>query len=226
MSLIAHLADDAVLLLRRLQELAFAEGVGQWLLDVDMLAEAHRVHAGGEVRVVGRRHENGVDLVRHLVEHLPEILEPRQIRKPLQALERVRRTDVCVAQRDKLADICVLRQLADVIPRLTADADRRKPNLPVGDIAPARKAPRQKRHRSRRRQPLQKSPSVHSYPRYQLPSANYQLLQFLHFQIAIRDRRIAMVLDQQTSRVGFAPELARVLPGEVLRLCDTVAKRL
>ena len=97
MSLIAHLADDAVLLLRRLQELAFAEGVGQWLLDVNMLAEAHRVHAGGEVRVVGRRHENGVDLVRHLVEHLPEILEPRQIRKPLQALERVRRTDVCVA---------------------------------------------------------------------------------------------------------------------------------
>ena len=145
--LVAHLRDDAVLLLGRHQKLALAERMRKGLLDVDRLPKTHRVHRRAEVRVVGNADEDGVDLALHLVEHLAEVLEARKIREALQRLFRVGRSDVGVAERDDFADVLVPRELLEVEPRLRSAADRRKAHLAVRDIRLGREAPGQKRIR-------------------------------------------------------------------------------
>ena len=131
------------------------------LLDVDRLPKTHRVHRRAEVRVVGNADEDGVDLALHLVEHLAEVLEARKVRKALQGLFRMGSSDVGVAERDDFADVLVPRELLEVKPRLRAAADCGKAHLAVRDIRLGRKAPGQKRIRTRREHCGQKTTPIH-----------------------------------------------------------------
>ena len=131
------------------------------LFDVDGLAQAHRVHRRAEVGMVGDPDQHGVDLVGHPVEHLPEILEARKVRKALKRLFGVRSPDVGVAERDDFADVLVPREFLQVEPRLCAAANRREPHLAVGDIRLRREAPRQKRIRACRKHCGKKSAPIY-----------------------------------------------------------------
>src|SRR5207249_3506511 len=65
--------DHAVVLLRRLDDRpAFADVVGQRLLDVDVLAGPAGEHGDGRVPVVGGADEDGVHVL--AVEYLAEVL--------------------------------------------------------------------------------------------------------------------------------------------------------
>ena len=161
-ALVAHLRDDAVLRRRLHEKVALLEGVGERLLDVDRLAELHRVHRRGEVREVGDRDEHRVDPVGHLVEHLAEVPVARQVRIRLDGRQRRLRAHVGVAQGDKFADVRrVLAELLDVVPRLLSDADRREAHLAVGRVGLRREGPRHQRRRARRERRLEKSPTIH-----------------------------------------------------------------
>lgn len=99
-ALVAHLVDYLVLFCRFHHQLDLVERACHRLLGIDVLAERHRQHTDREVREVRNPDRNGVDLVAHLVEHLPEILEARHVRELLQRLFGVRGPHVYVAQRD------------------------------------------------------------------------------------------------------------------------------
>ena len=73
MPLISHLGGDAGLVRGPGQLAAFVKGVSQRLLAVDVLAGADGRHRRDGVNVIGRADRDGVDLLRFLVDHLPEI---------------------------------------------------------------------------------------------------------------------------------------------------------
>ena len=60
----------------------FGDRPGQRLLHVDVLAEIHRRQRDRRVHVVGRRDDDGVDVLL-LVEHLPVVLVARGARQVL-----------------------------------------------------------------------------------------------------------------------------------------------
>ena len=68
-ALIAHLRDDLVLARRFGQGARLADGAGQRLLHVDVLAELHRRHGHEGVRVIGRRDDDRVDVLLLLEHH-------------------------------------------------------------------------------------------------------------------------------------------------------------
>ena len=72
-ALVAHLGGDLVLLGRLPHQAGFVNVVRQRFLGVAMLAQAHRQDAGVGVRVVGRRHHDGVDVLLPL-QHRAEIV--------------------------------------------------------------------------------------------------------------------------------------------------------
>ena len=129
-SLVAHLGDDAVLALRRHQQLALLEGVGEGLLGEDAEPALHRRHEGGEVREVGIHHGDGVDLAVHRVQHLAEVAETGHVRVLLERGDALLAVKVRVAERGDLDDAGLL-ELPDVVPGLLADADTRKAHLAV-----------------------------------------------------------------------------------------------
>ncbi len=86
MALVAHLRGH-LLLPRELGELPrLPDRVRERLLDKDVLAEVQRRRCDRKVHVIGRRHRDRVDLVAHLVEHLPEIAEARHLRIGIERL--------------------------------------------------------------------------------------------------------------------------------------------
>ena len=63
MVLVAHLRHHARARLFGHQHAALLVGMRERLLDVDVLAEAHRVEAHDRVRVVGRAHRHRVEVL-------------------------------------------------------------------------------------------------------------------------------------------------------------------
>jgi hypothetical protein len=69
-----ELRHDLVVLGGLHQGADLADGMGQGLLAIDVLAPLDGRHGRHGVRMVGRADDHRVDLVRHLVEHLAEVL--------------------------------------------------------------------------------------------------------------------------------------------------------
>ena len=77
--LVAHLRDHARPARRLGDGAGLPEGVGEGLLDVDVLAGGDGGHGGDGVGVIGGADGAGVDVLRLLVEHLPEVLVARRL---------------------------------------------------------------------------------------------------------------------------------------------------
>ena len=73
-ALVAELGHDLVLLGRLHQGPDLADGMGQRLLAIDVLAPLDRRHRRHRVGVVRRADDHRVDLVAHLLEHLAIVL--------------------------------------------------------------------------------------------------------------------------------------------------------
>ena len=71
-ALIAHLGDDFIFMGRLGEDARFKDGMGDRLLDVDVLSAAHALHRDVGVRMVGGGDDHGVDVLL-LVEHLTEV---------------------------------------------------------------------------------------------------------------------------------------------------------
>ncbi len=102
MPLIAHLGDDPVFLLRLHQHLGFLEAVCQWLFDIDVLAALHGRYRRRVVRVVRCRYADGVDVIAHLIEHHPEVLELLDVWKLFEVFSDAAGTEVDVGEGDGL----------------------------------------------------------------------------------------------------------------------------
>ena len=133
-ALVAHLRDDARPPGLGQQELVLAERMAERLLAEDGETVAHRVHERREMRMVRRHHRDGIGLPDHRIQHLAEVGEPRGVRIVGQRVPALRTFEVRVAQGDNFAETRLL-ELADVAPRLIADADAREPHPGVRRIA-------------------------------------------------------------------------------------------
>ena len=76
-ALVAHLRGHFLLLGHLGHETCLVDGLCEWLLNVNVFAELHRLHTGNGVHVVRGRDGDGVDGFLHLIEHLAEILKRR-----------------------------------------------------------------------------------------------------------------------------------------------------
>lgn len=128
MALIADLRHEVLLARNLPQGAEFRDAVRQWLLAVDVLPKPHRRHGSREVRVVRRRHEHGINAIRHLIEHLPEITEALCLRMLSEAVRRPSVIDV--AQGDHI----LMRHAAQVGSALTTAANHRQPDPVVGRL--------------------------------------------------------------------------------------------
>ena len=99
MPLVAHLGHDLIFVGRLGEDAGFEDGMGDRLLDVDMLASAHALHGDVSVRMVGRGDDDRVDVLA-LVEHLAEVGEQRGLRELLDRPGAA--AEVQVAERDDI----------------------------------------------------------------------------------------------------------------------------
>ena len=82
-ALIAHLGHDPGGFGGGMEASHLGEATAHRLLDVDVLLRGDRGHRDREVHVIRSRNRHGVDLVRHLLEHHAEILEPFGVFQPI-----------------------------------------------------------------------------------------------------------------------------------------------
>ena len=129
-ALVAHLRRDLVFRGGLHEKFALLERVGEGLFGEDGKPALHGGHEGGEVRVVGRHHRDGVDLAVHLVEHLAEVGEARRVGILLQRGAALLAFEIGVAEGGDRAEAGLLEFL-DVVPRLVAYADAREADLAV-----------------------------------------------------------------------------------------------
>ena len=157
MVLVAHLRHHARARLLGHQHAALLVGMRERLLDVDVLAEAHRVQAHDRVRVVGRAHRHRVEVLVVLEE-----LAPVHVRGDAGMLFRLRgeRVRVHVAERRHRR-----ARLAEQVARGRADAaraDHRETQLPAGQLLPVERARGdEERPRGRRAEKCPSSLPVH-----------------------------------------------------------------
>jgi len=112
--------------------------VAHRLLDVDVLAEPDRAHHGGRVVVVGRGHEDGVELLAHLVVHLPEVgVGPGLVALPLGLLHRPRHRLVVHVHEGH--DLPALEGLVEVRHAAAAHADAGDPEPLAGASCPRKR---------------------------------------------------------------------------------------
>ena len=168
MALVAHLRDDLVLPRRTHHQLDLAEVVAQGLLAEHGLAQRHREHRRREVREVGRRDADGVDLRPQLVEHRAKVREARHLRIGLQHAFRVRGAHLRVAQRHDVHQVLVIDEHGEVAVATVADADERHVDLAVRRSR--RSAQRRKGKNRSRRGRSQKLASLDVHVRNIIPN--------------------------------------------------------
>ena len=74
--------------------------------------------------MIGKAYADGIDLVRHPVEHRAEVLKTGRFREHVDNLLRVRGSHVHVAESYHVTQTCVIQFLGDLAPSLS-DADER-----------------------------------------------------------------------------------------------------
>ena len=118
-ALIAHLGGQFSVAGQLPQDAGFMDRLGERLLTVNMLAQAHGRGGGDAVDVVGRGYGHRVDGFADLVEHLPEVLELLGLRILLPLLGERGSVDVAQANNGA-ATTC---RIVGVAGTLAAHAD-------------------------------------------------------------------------------------------------------
>src|SRR5690554_751120 len=95
------------------------KSAAQRFLHIDMLPPSHRHHHCWEMGEVGRGDGNSVNLIAHLVEHLPEILEPFCIREFGQCLPGMLSSHIHVAQGHHIGQSGIIEILDNVPPSVS-----------------------------------------------------------------------------------------------------------
>ena len=145
-ALIAHLADDLIIVRGFFQRSDLPDVVGERLFHIDVFSRLHRGHGRGKVRVIGRGNHHGVDLLAHFIEHDAQILEALGFRILLIGFRRG--LIAHIAQSDDI----FIRTGLHINAAPPADAIRGDINFRVGRLAgPANTEARQKKGRSRGR---------------------------------------------------------------------------
>ena len=121
LDLIPHLRHDLEALGRLAHLPGLEDGVGEWLLALDVLAEMHRRQARARVHVIGGGDDDGIEKLR-LVEKPAPIGKPLRLRKLFSGLPQVGHRVVDVAQRRHLGPF---RRggIEQIAPALAAAAD-------------------------------------------------------------------------------------------------------
>ena len=127
MDLRAHLRHAVVLLGQLRHHARLADGVGERLLAVDVLAQAQGRRRGGRVDVVGRGHHHGVDVL--LLQQFSQVVVLPRLGEPVGRLGQVR--VVHVAEGGDVHQLGVDR-LVEVVLGLVGDADEADVELFVG----------------------------------------------------------------------------------------------
>ncbi len=123
MNLDAHLCRQLVLGGQLSDDASLGDCVRERLLAIDMLAQLQGGRRGGGMRVVGRRHDDGVNLILLGIQHFPIVTVPPCLRinfgGPIQEIR------VNVAQGDDV----LVGQLLHVVPALVSTAYNAKVQL-------------------------------------------------------------------------------------------------
>ena len=80
-ALVTHLGDYSVFLGSTHHHFDLVEGTCHRFFYINVFSVCHGFNSDREVRMVGDTHCNRIDLVCHLVKHLPEVLETRYFRE-------------------------------------------------------------------------------------------------------------------------------------------------
>ena len=129
----AHLRDGFLLGGQAAHLPHFVDRMGQRLFAIDVEPAPQRPHDGNGVRVVGRRDDDGVEVLL-LVEQLAEVDVGLGLRKALGHLAQVQRVDV--AQGDDV----LAGQVVDVVGPLVGHADAGQVQLFVGPACRQRRS--------------------------------------------------------------------------------------
>ena len=135
MSLVTHLRDNTILLFRLHQQFAFIESSGKRLFHIHMDAELHRLHTNREMAMIGSRHHHRVYLVRHLIEHIPEIAELRNAGKHTYHLLRMRCPHINITQSDDVTQTGIMKFFHHILSPV-ADANHGNIHSSVGFYNP------------------------------------------------------------------------------------------
>jgi hypothetical protein len=159
-TLITHLRGDVVLGRRRAQLTGFPDGPDQRLLHVDVLVPLHAPDRSSGMHMVGSRHDDCVDAVAFLIQHLAEILVPPRVREAFKGLRGAH--IVHVTERH---DVFRERCRAEVRGALSSRADGREVEFLVRGLVAQRLQRWSGSETSRRNSARQQAPEEKMSPR-------------------------------------------------------------
>ena len=121
-TLVAHLGHHLVFFGRFGEHAGLIDIVRKGLLDIDVLAELHGGKRGHGMGVVGRGDGHGIDILRLLVQHLPEVLIDLRLRETFDG-----GPDLAIVHVRKANDVGLgaLREFREIAFALSAGTDAR-----------------------------------------------------------------------------------------------------
>src|SRR5690554_5695430 len=111
------------------------KGACQGLLHIDMLPFCHRHHHGGKVGEVGSGDGHRLNLVAHLVEHFPEVLESFRIGEFGKGLLCMFSPQIHITESHHVGQSRLV-EIVDDFPSPVSDADMGQVHLLVGTVHP------------------------------------------------------------------------------------------
>ncbi len=134
--LVSHLGNHFGILPGCLHDqLRLQEGTAQRLFHVHMLAFGHGHHHGRKMCKVGRGNGHRLNLVAHLVEHLPEILKKFRIRESGQCFPCVFRSQIHIAQGNHVGQSCLVK-IVDDLPSPVSNSNMGQVHFFIGTHHP------------------------------------------------------------------------------------------
>ena len=127
-ALIPHLGDHLLVQRRLAHGAHFGHRVGERLFTINMFAMTNGRERGHCVGVVGSSDEHGINVIRHRIEHFPEILEAFGLGEPVEAIRRTALIHIAEGH-DVLA-----RHGTEIRPTLTTTADHRQSDFVGGGL--------------------------------------------------------------------------------------------
>ena len=98
MSLVTHLCDHAIFLFTAHHQFYFLESTRHRFFNIYMFAVGHCLDCDREMGMVGNPHRHSIDLIRHLIEHLTEILITGNFREHGDQFLRMLRPHIHIAK--------------------------------------------------------------------------------------------------------------------------------
>ncbi len=115
-NLVSHLRDELFLFGEQPHLTRFPDRVRQRLLAITVFAAIHGEHRGRSVHVIGGRHDDGIELVAQLLDHLAVIGEVGDARKMLVDLIKPVRIDIAESDELHLGMRTDIRQIRPTHP--------------------------------------------------------------------------------------------------------------